>query len=118
MNLLEEYSEKFTILDKQSYEDGLGGYAVRYIDGAEIDVSVSYNASIQTEQAKAQGTTAVYVFLTPKAINLQYHDVLRRKSDNKIFRVTSDGDDNRTPDSAGLDIRAVTAEEWSLPSND
>lgn len=118
MNLLEEYSEKFTILDKQSYEDGLGGYAVRYVDGAEIDISVRYDSSLETEEAKAQGTTAVYGFLTPKAVNLQYHDVLRRKSDNKIFRITSDGDDSKTPDSSSIDSRAVTAEEWSLPSND
>jgi hypothetical protein len=38
-----------------------------------------------------------------------------RNSDGKIFRITSDGDDNHTPKSATLDMRQVSAEEWSLP---
>jgi hypothetical protein len=50
-------------------------------------------------------------------MNLQYHDIFKRKSDNKIFRVTSDGDDKHTPPSATLDMRQVSAEEYTLPSN-
>ena len=49
-------------------------------------------------------------------MNLQYHDVFRRNRDLKIFRVTSDGDDKHTPASATLNMRQVTAEEWSLPN--
>ena len=49
-------------------------------------------------------------------MTLEYHDVFRRSSDNKIFRVTSDGDDRKTPTSAKLDMRQVTAEEWELPN--
>jgi hypothetical protein len=40
--------------------------------------------------------------------------VFVRKRDGKIFRVTSDGDDKATPKSTVLDMRQVTAEEWSL----
>jgi hypothetical protein len=47
---------------------------------------------------------------------LQYHDVFRRLSDGKIFRVTSDGDDKFTPDTATLNMRQVTAEEWEPPA--
>jgi hypothetical protein len=47
-------------------------------------------------------------------MNLQYHDIFRRVEDGKIFRVTSDGDDKKTPESATLNMREVTAEEWSL----
>jgi hypothetical protein len=52
---------------------------------------------------------------TRKDINLQYHDVLRRVRDGKVFRVTSDGDDLYTPASASLDMRNVSAEEFVLP---
>ena len=38
--------------------------------------------------------------------------MVRRASDGKIFRVTSDGDDKRTPRSAALNMRNVSAEEW------
>ena len=52
------------------------------------------------------------------AINLQYHDVVKRDRDGKIFRVTSDGDDNYTPASSSLDIRQVEAEEWTIPATE
>jgi hypothetical protein len=56
--------------------------------------------------------TGLYTIITEKNINLQYHDVVKRLRDEKIFRVTSDGDDKRTPASAGLNMRNVSAEEW------
>ena len=49
---------------------------------------------------------------------LEYHDVLRRVRDGKVFRVTSDGDDKYTPESATLNMRQVTAEEYILNGND
>ena len=59
--------------------------------------------------------SSVYTLTTRKSINLQYHDVLRRVRDGKIFRITSDGDDLYTPASASLDMRNVSAEEFVLP---
>jgi hypothetical protein len=58
--------------------------------------------------------TGLYTITTAKNINLQFHDVFRRDEDQKVFRVTSDGDDKHTPDSAGLNMRQVSAEEWTL----
>ena len=48
-------------------------------------------------------------------MNLQARDIFKRLEDNKIFRVTSDGDDNKTPAGARLNMRQVTAEEYTLP---
>ena len=70
--------------------------------------------STQAKIAAVQGVTALYTVTTRKNINLQYHDVFRRESDGKIFRVTSDGDDKKTPASASLNMRQVSAEEWKL----
>lgn len=38
----------------------------------------------------------------------------RRVSDGQTFRVTSKGENNATPRSAGLDMRQVSAEEYEL----
>jgi hypothetical protein len=38
--------------------------------------------------------------------------VFKRLRDGKIFRVTSDGDDVVTPESASFHFAQVTAEEW------
>ena len=70
----------------------------------------------QMTVAEKQGLAAQYRITTTRALNLQYHDVLKRVRDGKIFRVTSDGDDMLAPRSATLDMRIVDAEEWSLPN--
>lgn len=114
MSLLDEAYETCTIIDKTTVEDGYGGYDVVWVNGASIQCAIVRNSSIQAQIAERQDTTAFYTITTPKNLNLQYHDVLRRESDGKIFRITSDGDDNKTPKGAGLDMRQVTAEEYTI----
>lgn len=117
MSLLTEAMEKCTLLDRTTTPDGYGGYKTEWREGAEFDAAIVLDTSIQARIAEKQGVTALYTITTQKAMNLQYHDVLVRSSDGKIFRVTSDGDDKRTPDSAGLNMRQVSAEEFVLPAN-
>ena len=116
MSLLSEAMEKCTMLDKVTVADGYGGYTVAYKDGASFDAAIVLDNSLEARTALKAGVTGVYTVTTTKALNLQYHDVFRRESDKKIFRVTSDGDDKRTPASASLNMRQVSAEEWELPA--
>lgn len=119
MSLLDEFMEetgKCYLLDKRTATDGVGGYNTTYVEGAEFDAAITLDTSIQARTAEKQGVTALYTVTTKKAMNLQYHDIFRRSSDGKIFRVTSDGDDKKTPSSASLDMRQVSAEEYTLPT--
>jgi hypothetical protein len=97
-------------------EDGYGGYRPGYFSGVSFEAAIVVDNSIEAQEALARSAVGIYTVTTTKAINLQYHDVFRRESDGKIFRVTSDGDDKKTPKSASLNMRQVTAEEWSLPN--
>lgn len=117
MSLLSEAMEKCNVLSKTVTNDGYGGYSTAWIEGAEFDAAVVFDTSIQARQAEASGVTSLYTVTTSRNMHLEYHDVFRRESDGKIFRVTSDGDDKYTPASASLDMRQVTAEEWTLPTN-
>lgn len=114
MSLLLEAMEDCILLDKKTVSDGRGGYISTWEDGAEIKAAITFDSSMQARIGEAQGVKALYTITTTKALNLQYHDILRRVSDGKVFRVTSDGDDKKTPRSAGLDMRQVSAEEYSL----
>lgn len=114
MSLLSEAMENCTLLDKITTADGYGGYTTTYIDGAPFNAAIVLDNSMQARAAEKQGVTALYTVTTIKALNLQYHDVFRRDSDGKIFRVTSDGDDKKTPASASLNMRQVSAEEFTL----
>ena len=114
MSLLSEAMENCVLLDRRTTADGYGGYASTWTDGAEFEAAIVLNTSMEARIGEKQGVTALYTITTTKALNLQYHDVFRRTSDGKVFRVTSDGDDKRTPGSATLNMRQVSAEEWVL----
>ena len=116
MSLLSEQMESCIMLDKRTVKDGYGGYKAEWIPGVEFDAAVVFDTSIQARMAEGQGVSSLYTVTTGRELTLEYHDVFQRISDGKIFRVTSDGDDKYTPKSAGLDMRQVTAEEWSLPN--
>ena len=114
MSLLSEAMEACTIIDKTTQRDGYGGVITAYVDGAEFDAAIVFDTSVEGRIAQAQGVKNLYTVTTQKSVVLEYHNIFRRERDGKIFRVTSDGDDKATPRSAGLNMRQVTAEEWSL----
>lgn len=116
MSLLAEAMDKCIFLDKTHAPDGYGGYTDVYIEGAEFEAAIVLNNSMEARKAEQDGVTALYTITTNRTLNLQYHDVFRRLADGKIFRVKSDGDDKLTPQSATLDMRQVSAEEFTLPS--
>lgn len=116
MSLLQNAMEPCVMLDKRTASDGRGGTITTWAEGAAFSAAITLDNSMEARAAEAQGVTALYTVTTTKAVNLQYHDVFRRADDGKIFRVTSDGDDKHTPESAGLDMRQVSAEEWAIPT--
>lgn len=114
MSLLSDAMETCVIMDKRTEADGYGGYRTVWTDGASFQAAIVFDTSIEARRAEKQGVTSLYTVTTPKALTLEYHDVFKRLRDNKVFRVTSDGDDKYTPASATLDMRQVTAEEFLL----
>ena len=116
MSLLTDSFEECVLMDRVSIPDGYGSYYSRYQDGAHFFAGFDYHSSIQAKIAAAQGVKDLYSVLTGKNVTLNHHDVFRRVSDGRIFRVTTNGTDNKTPESAGINARKVDAEEWELPN--
>lgn len=116
MSLLTEAMENCIMLDRHTEADGYGGYKTTWTEGAPFQAAIVLDSSLEAVTALSQGVTAIYTITTTKALNLQYYDVFKRISDGKVFRVKSDGDDKKTPASAGLNMRQIRAEEWALPS--
>ena len=116
MSLLTDAFESCTMLHKTSQNDGYGGETTSWVDGASFQAAITFDSSMQARVAQSQGVKSLYTVTTKKNKVLEYHEVFRRESDGKIFRVTSDGDDKATPDSATLNMRQVTAEEWEIPT--
>ena len=118
MSLVDNAMELSVIMDKRTIPDGYGGYKSVYVEGAEIMIAYSFDSSTAARIAAQEGVSNRFTLTTRKTINLQYHDVIKRVRDNKIFRVVSDGDDNYTPNTAGIDLRQVEAEEWEIRSDE
>ena len=116
MSLLSEAMETCTMYDKVSVDDGYGGFNPAYVLGAKFQAAIVVDDSQRAYLALSEGAKEVYTVTTERAVNLQFHDVFKRNSDGKIFRVLNDGDDKKTPQSAGLNMRQVRAEEWSIPN--
>lgn len=116
MSLLDETMEDCVMLDKITVPDIYGsGIITTYKEGAPFTANVVFDSSTQGKIAAVQGVKNLYTVITKKTIAFAYHDVFKRLSDGKIFRITSDGNDNKTPPSAGLNMRATSAEEWQPP---
>ena len=118
MSLLDEAMDTYILMNKTKVPDGYGGTITQWTDGIEIQGAIVFNGSAEVQIAQSMGAMGAYTLTVKKNVQLDYHDVLKRKSDNKVFRITSNSDDNKTPDSATLNMRNYNAEEWEIPANE
>lgn len=114
MSLLESAFESFAMVTKTAVSDGYGGFSSTWQLGNVFQAVATFDNSLEARVAAVNGVTTLYKIITRKDITLNFHDVVKRLSDGKIFRVTSDGEDKKTPKPATLNMRVVTAEEWRL----
>lgn len=115
MSMIEESMEPVCFMEKTRHPDGEGGFITTWTEGAEFNASITFDTSMQARIADKQGVSSLYTVTTAKNAKLEYHDVIKRLSDGKVFRITSDGDDKQTPERAVFgQYLQVTAEEWVL----
>ena len=112
MSLLTQAMEDVVMLEKKRIPDGEGGFTTDWAEGVQFKAAITFNTSMEARTAEKQGVTSRYTITAPLNAKLEYHDVVRRLRDGKIFRVTSDGDDVQTPASASFQFLQVEAEEW------
>lgn len=114
MSLLEEAMQDFIVMNHINTSDGYGGITRVWTEGATFKGAIVHDTSSQALIAQSLGVTSMYTLTTRKSLILEFHDVVKRVSDGAIFRVTTNGKDEATPQSAGLDMRQVKMEAWTL----
>ena len=95
-------------------QDGSGGYVTEWVECAPLRAAIIRDTSTEARIAEANGTVEMYTVTVSRNVHLQYHAVIKRLSDGKIFRITSDNSEARTPLCTALDIAQSTAEAWRL----
>jgi head-tail adaptor len=96
--------------------DGSGGNDTEWTEGKTFKAAVVRDNSTEAKKADAAGTVETYTVTVSRAVDLKYHDVFKRLSDGKTFRITSDNAEKKTPGCSALDIAQSTAEAWRLPT--
>lgn len=114
MNLIEKKMEPCTIIVKTRTSDGCGGFTTTWTTGGTIMAAIVKDSSSLARIAEKQGVSAVYTITTRKGVGLKYPTAIRRESDGKVFRVTSDPE--QSPRASLIDIEQVTAEGWVIPT--
>ena len=118
MSLLTEAYEPFVFMEKSLAPDGYGGYMRRWTEGAKFQATANFQQSNVATIADQMTERVNCTITTPKSVTLDKFDVVKRLSDGQVFRVLSDGKDNKTPRSATLDMRQSKAELWEIPEED
>lgn len=114
MSLIDDFKTDCVLMEKTRQPDGEGGFVTTWTEGAKFQAAIVFNNSMEARVAEKQGVTNLYTVTTDRNAGLEYHDVFKRLSDGKIFRVTSDGEDAKTPEVATFAFSQVSAEEWTL----
>ena len=114
MSLLNQAMTDVVLMDKRREPDGEGGFITDWIESVIFQAAITFDTSMESRIAEKQGVSSRYAVTTNKSAKLDYHDVIKRLSDGKVFRITSDGDDKQTPKSASFQFLQVTAEEYIL----
>lgn len=118
MSLLDEQFEKFTIMDRTTISDGMGGTMQTYKAGIDIYGAMPLDMSSLTRIADSLTGKARYTLTVKKNVSLDIHTVLLRAKDGKYYRTVSGTDDKETPASAGLNMRQYSIETFKMEATD
>ena len=101
-------------MEKKQTPDGSGGKRSTWEDGEQFKAAIIRDTSTEARIAEAAGTVETYTITVSRSVHLEYHAVIKRLSDGKTFRITSDNAEKKTPDCTSLDIAQSSAEAWRL----
>lgn len=114
MSLIDCMMVPCVFMVKKVTQDGSGGHVTNWENGEPLKAAIVRDSSTEARIAEAAGTVEMFTITVSRSVRLQYHDVIKRLSDGKTFRITSDNADMKAPACTALDIAQSTAEAWRL----
>jgi len=112
--MLSDYMEIFVFIEKHSVSDGGGGFVEDWVEGSEFKAGITRDSSTQGKIAEQQGVKDLYTVVAMVNTPLKYNDIIKRKSDNEYFRITTSDKDNSTPSRARIQNKQFSAERYDL----
>ena len=116
-NLLSDQFEPCVFMVKSKQPDGYGGMETVWTEGTEIQAFCRMDSPVREIVGDKLVEKSTYTIITPEGTVLNFMDVIKRVSDGKYFRATSDGDDYKLPTASTVQVNRVSAEELTtLPT--
>lgn len=112
MSLWEDMLEPCELWELRRVSDGEGGFAKVWAKSADFEAAIVHDGTTQDRVAEKQGAASTWT-VTTKA-SLGFHDVFKRVSDGKAFRVVSEAADGRTPSMVSFQFGQCTAEAYEM----
>ena len=112
MTLIDAFKTPCTLMERVRVADGEGGWVTQWAQGPSFSAAIVLDSSINARIAEKEGVTGVYTVTTDRSATLVFHDVFRRDSDGKTFRVTKVNDS--TPSVSSFQFNQYQAEDWEL----
>lgn len=117
--IIDDFKEEFAFMDKSHTRDDEGNTITTWEQSeATFLAAIRFDSSVQAKRAQAEGVEDLYTIVTGREVDLEFNDVVKRLEDGTTFRVTTSGKDNKTPRSASLNMRAVSAKVWEIPDSE
>lgn len=113
MSLIDCMMETCVLMVPERTPDGSGGYNPKWTEGERFRAAITLDTSTEARVADAAGAVETYTISVSRSVHLAYHAVIKRLSDGKTFRITSETA-KKTPACTALDIAQSTAEAWRL----
>lgn len=114
MSLIDCMMVPCVFMVKSQTPDGSGGHKTTWKDGEPLNAAIVRDTSTEARIAEAAKAVEQYTVTVSRSVHLKYHDVIKRLSDGKTFRITSGNEEKKAPVCSALDIAQSTAEAWRL----
>lgn len=105
-----DFYEDVQIIDYISKSDGLGGVIWEQVPGVSFRAGIFLNNSNEAVIAGRVGNKAIFTVQTDLNVELEQNDVILRKKDGRMYRITGNAIDMTTPSVAMEQFREVSAE--------
>lgn len=115
MSLIKSMTVPCVFMVPKRAADGSGGFSTTWAEGEQFNAAIVRNSSTEARIAEAAGAVEAYTVTVSRSVHLPFHAVIKRLTDGKTFRITSDNAEQKTPACTALDMAQSSAEAWGLP---
>ena len=114
MSLLTDFAVPCVLMEKKRVPDGAGGYITEWTEGAEFENYQYLDTSMEARRAQQEGVKSLYSALVQRDFPLDYGDAFKGKNTGLTYRVTSNPDEKKAPQSSTFDLKYFAVERWAL----